>query len=345
MPTIKDVAREAGVSIATVSYVLNNKKGFISQKTRQEVLDAVDRVGYTPNTTARNLKSSQTRLIGYAWHKAPRQSNNSVLDSFIYYLAQAVESAGYHLLTFTHPSQQPLRVYDELMRSGRVDAFVIADTNDNDERIKFLIDAGFPFVSFGRSKPNWEFSWVDTDGHRGVREAVDYLVGLGHKRIAMAAWPAGSLAGNHRVAGYMEGMTANGLALDPSAILHGEHNEHFGRAALTQWFTLSPQQRPTAVIAISDLIAIGIMNEAEERGLVIGRDLSVIGFDDAPLVQYLHPGLTTVQQAIPEIAEAITQILEDILKASQPTLSQLLIPPRLVIRSSCGQPLPSTVSE
>ncbi len=338
MPTIKDVAREAGVSIATVSYVLNNKKSFVSQKTREQVLEAVARVGYAPNTTARNLKSNQTRLIGYAWHNAPPHSTNYVLDSFIYYLAQAVESAGYHLLTFTHPPKQPLPVYDDLMRSGRLDAFVIADTNDNDERIRFLIDTGVPFVSFGRSNPDWEFSWVDTDGQQGMREAVDYLVSLGHRRIAMAAWPADSLVGNHRTTGYVEGINAAGLALNPAYLLRGEHNEQFGRTALAQWLALPQHEQPTAVIAISDLIAIGVMNEAEERGLVVGRDLSVIGFDNAPLVQYLHPGLTTLQQAIPEIGEALMQMLENILSNKEQEPIQRLIPPRLIKRSSCGRP-------
>lgn len=336
MPTIKDVAREAGVSIATVSYVLNNKSGFVSQKTRLQVLDAIARVGYTPNTTARNLKSSQTRLIGYAWHKAPPHGVNSVLDSFIYYLAQAAEAAGYHLLTFTHPTQRPLPVYDELIRSGRVDAFVLSDTNDNDERIQFLMDVGFPFVSFGRSNPGWNFPWIDTDNQQGVREAVDYLIELGHKRIAMAAWPEKSLAGGYREAGYLEGMRTAGLHVHPDYLLRGEHNEQAGRAALAHWLALPPNEQPTAVIAISDLVAIGVMNEAEERGLLVGRDLSVIGFDDAPLVQYLHPGLTTVQQAIPEIGEALLGMLDTVLSKTESAPPQLLIPTRLIKRDSCG---------
>jgi len=111
MPTIKDVAREAGVSTATVSYVLNQKKSYlISQTTRELVLEAVKKVGYAPNVAARNLKVSQSHLIGYAWHVAPSGGMNSVLDSFTYYLAQSAEAAGYHLLTFTHTAKGPLPV-------------------------------------------------------------------------------------------------------------------------------------------------------------------------------------------------------------------------------------------
>src|SRR5215510_7425809 len=125
MPTIKDVAKAAGVSIATVSYVLNNKDSFVGKETRQQVLEAVERVGYRPNITARNLKSSQTRLIGYAWHEVPHDQVNPVLDRFTYHLAQAVEAAGYHLLTFTHPLHDPYPVYNEMIRTQRVDGFIL----------------------------------------------------------------------------------------------------------------------------------------------------------------------------------------------------------------------------
>src|SRR5215213_4303179 len=108
MPTIKDVAREAGVSIATVSYVLNNKADAVSEPTRKHVIEAADRIGYRPNVTARNLRSNQTRLIGYAWYDAPSENVpagrlNTVLDWFTFYLARAAEQSGYHLLTFTYP--------------------------------------------------------------------------------------------------------------------------------------------------------------------------------------------------------------------------------------------------
>jgi DNA-binding LacI/PurR family transcriptional regulator len=337
MPTIKDVAREAGVSIATVSYVLNNKPNSVSERTRQQVLNAIDRVGYTPNITARNLKANQTRLIGYAWHRDPGDRVNAVLDRFIYCLAQAAEAAGYHLLTFTHPDNAPTPAYDELIRAGRVDAFVLSGTVINDLRIPFLLESGFPFVSFGRSNPEWDFAWVDTDGQRGVREAVEYLVGLGHRRIAMAAWPEESLSGHYRLAGYMDAMQSAGLDIHPDYIQRGEHSEPFGREAMTRWLQLPKNERPTAVIAITDLVAIGVMIEAERHGLYIGRDLSVIGYDDTPLVQYLRPSLTTLHQPLQEIVQALIVLLERMLQGDTRE-RHVLIPPRLIVRGSCGEP-------
>lgn len=339
MPTIKDVAREAGVSIATVSYVLNNKEAGITENTRRQVLEAVKRVGYTPNVTARNLKANRSRLIGYAWHEVPLGQVNSVLDRFAYYLAQAAEAAGYHVMTFTHPADDPVQVYDELVRTGRVDAFVLADTKTDDPRIRFLIDQGFPFVSFGQANPNWDFNWVDTDGHAGVREAVDYLVRLGHRRIAMVSWPEDSLVGENRLAGYLAGLRDAGIPQRPDYIFRGEYNIETGRDAVKHWLRLPVDERPTAIITVTDLIAIGVINEAEQQGIVVGDTLSVIGYDDVPLTQYLRPALTTIQQPIPEIGRKIIEMLETILAGEQLAEQNVLFAPRLIIRDSVG-PLP-----
>lgn len=338
MPTIKDVAKEAGVSIATVSYVLNKKDTFVSKDTRRQVLEAIERIGYTPNVTARNLKSSQTRLIGYAWHEVPYDQVNPVLDRFTYHLAQAAEAAGYHILTFTYPTEQPLPVYDELIRTQRVDAFVLAGTVRDDERIRFLLDAEFPFVSFGRSNLDWDFPWVDTDGETGVREATEYLISLGHTRIAMAAWPEESISGSFRVQGYQDALHHANIPFQTDYLIRGEHSEQAGRDALAFWCEMPLDEQPTAIVAITDLVAIGIMNEAERRGLVVGRDLSVMGYDDVPMSQYLRPALTTVQQPILEIGQALIHSLENTLRQVEQSHPHLLIPPRLVVRDSCSAP-------
>lgn len=338
MPTIKDVAKAAGVSIATVSYVLNNKDAGITENTRMQVLEAVRRVGYTPNVTARNLKASRSRLIGYAWHEVPVGQVNSVLDRFAYYLAQAAESAGYHMLTFTHPAQDAVQVYDDLIRTGRVDAFVLSDTNTNDPRIRFLIEQNFPFVSFGQANPDWDFCWVDTDGRAGVRAAVEYLITLGHRRIAMVAWPEESLVGESRLAGYRDALASAGIGYNPVYIYRGKYEIETGNRAVRYWMQLPAHERPTAVVAVTDLIAIGIMNEAEQHGLVIGDTLSVIGYDDVPLTQYLRPALTTVQQPIPEIGRKIMEMLEAVLTGQPIAHKQQLFTPALIIRESAGPP-------
>lgn len=344
MPTIKDVAREAGVSIATVSYVLNNKRDSVSESTRQHVLDAAERIGYRPNVTARNLRSNQTRLIGYAWYEAPSYGMpagrlNTVLDWFTYYLARAAEQAGYHLLTFTYPPDEATAVYDNLIRTGRVDAFVLAGTTEDDARVEYLLRKGFPFVSFGRSNPDWSFPWVDTDNRAGVYDAVQYLITLGHRQIALLGWPESSLTGGFRFDGYRQALVQAGIPLRDEYVLRDDHTEVAGRRALATWQQLPPDEQPTAIVAVSDLMAIGIMNEAQRRGIEVGRELSVIGFDDSPMTEYLRPALTTVQQPIPEVGETLITMLEAVIAKQPLETPHVLVPPRLVIRESCAPPL------
>lgn len=337
MPTIKDVAREAGVSIATVSYVLNNKPVSVSEETRRLVWEAVERIGYTPNITARNLRASQSRLIGYAWHEVPRDQINPVLDRFTYFLAQSAEAAGYHILTFTYPPLDPLPVYDDLIRTRRVDGFVVSGTNLDDPRIAYLIHQQVPFVSFGRSTSNWPFAWVDTDGMAGFRVATQYLIELGHRHISFLGWPPPSLAGAHRISGYHDALQE--ARLTPGPIWYGRNSEEAGRETLQQWMALSATERPTALLVVSDMMAIGVLNEAEHHGVEIGHELSVIGFDDAPPSRYLRPALTTLRQPIAEIAQAVIDLLEVQLSRAGSKDVHRLLAPELVVRQSTG-PVP-----
>lgn len=338
MPTIKDVAKEAGVSIATVSYVLNNKLDAVSEETRQEVWRAVEKIGYTPNVTARNLRSSRSRLIGYAWHEEPRSEMNPVLHNFAYFLAQASEAAGYHLLTFTYPSNDPLPVYDELIRTGRVDGFIIASTVTDDARVRYLMDRDFPFVAFGRANESWNFPYVDTDGEQGFRDGVNTLIGFQHRRIAMIAYDTESLAGNYRLSGYLNTMHDAGLSVPDHFVWHGIHSEQTGREALTFWWSLPPNERPTAILCVSDTIAIGVHEEAKRRKIHIGHELSIIGFDNMPVTPYLHPTLSTFEQPLEDIGRACIDMLCDTLSKHplENGRRKLLLPPRLILRNSVG---------
>lgn len=336
MPTIKDVAREAGTSIATVSYVINGKTNEVSEATRQQVIEAIARIGYRPNVTARNLQSSQTKLIGYGWHDLPHGQMNQVLDQFTYHLAQSAEAAGYHLLTFTQNDDNWETVYRELIQTRRVDGFVLSNTKHNDPRVRYLMEVEFPFVSFGQANPNWDFPYIDTEGSYGVYQAVNHLISLGHERIAMVGWPAGSLSGDARLNGYYRAMREAGLGVPASFVQRGEQSENTGRTALHSWMGLPVSERPTAVVSVTDLIAIGVMSEAKKLGLLIGRDLAVIGHDDVPLAQYLDPALTTIRQPLEEISQAVVTMLQPVIRGETLTERHQFLTPHLVVRQSCG---------
>lgn len=334
MPTIKDVAREAGVSIATVSYVLNNKTDSISDDTKDLVLATAKRIGYTPNVTARNLRFSQTRLIGYAWHDVPRNQVNAVMDRFTYHLAHSAEEQGYHILTFTHPADDPTPVYDDLIRTRRLDAFVLSATGTDDARVHLLNEAKFPFACFGRG--DGDTLYVDVDGVSGIRSSVEHLVGLGHRRIAMVAWGDNTTASLYREEGFVQAMSDFGLMIPDGFITYGKNEEAHGRNSFAQLQALPADQRPTAYICSSDLEAIGVMNAAEEQGIVVGQDISVIGYDDVPMSQYLRPALTTVRQPISDVADLLVRMLKAKIENKPIPKSQHIVKPELIIRSSTG---------
>ena len=205
-------------------------------------------------------------------------------------MAEAAEAQGYHILTFTHsPTHRPWQAYEELMLTGRVDGFILSETNENDERVRYLLDSGFPFVAFGRANDAWDFPYVDVDGEAGVRMAVEHLLSLGHRRVGLIAWPETSLTGRYRFQGYVKALQAAGIPPDPAWVVRTEHTEAAGRQAMHTLMALPADRRPTGVVAVNDLMAIGAMNALHEAGWTPGEDVAVIGFDDIPTAQYLRP--------------------------------------------------------
>lgn len=335
--TIREVARRAGVSIATVSYVLNESAP-ISEETRARVMAAAAELGYRPSALARSLRVRQSHTIGYSWHHVPRDHWHPILDPFLYSMAQAAEAQGYHILTFAQPADgDPWRPYQELMLTGRVDGFILSETNRDDPRIRYLLDHDFPFVAFGRANEEWDFPYVDVDNAAGTRMAVKHLVELAHRRIAVIAWPEDSLTGSYRLQGYLEGMATAGLPVGPAWVVRTENSEAAGRQAMQMLLALPPDRRPTAVVTMSDLMAIGAMNALYEAGLQPGRDVSVVGFDDVPMAQYLRPPLTTLRQPIAEVGARVVEMLLRLIRGEPLPERRVLLPPRLIVRESSGR--------
>jgi len=329
MASIKDVAREAGVSITTVSFVLNNK-GNISEETRQQVLEVVRRIGYRPNTTARNLRKDETRIIGYA-QAIDVSEYNPLLGSFQHHLVKSMEALNRHVLLFADQKQtQSADIYRELIAINRVDGFVLSYTVQNDERFAYLHDAGVPFVAFGRSLTPLDdvTHWVDVDGEYGIYTATQHLIAQGHSAIGLIGWPLGSASGDQRAAGYHRALTESGLSADAAWIVHTLDGVDHGRAAAQQIMAQSPA--PTAIIGLSDALAVGALQAAQESG----RRIAVTGFDDNPIGRYTMPTLTTLRQPIAEVVELVIAMMEDQLNGVEVDLKQHLLLPELVVRES-----------
>lgn len=337
--TIRDVAKEASVSTATVSYVLNGSRR-VGDETRERVLQTARRLGYRANFTARNLQASETRLIGYSWRPSPIDQFNPILDQFLQSIAQAAARHDYRILAF--PSidvHEELSAYEEMMLIGQVDGFILTNTNFDDERVQALVKNEFPFVSFGRANADWNFIWIDVDGAAGVRMATEHLLAQGHQRIGFLAWPEKSQTGHYRLQGYLDAMAAAGLAVDAEwkELAGNFYDESY--AAAQRLLSLPAQRRPSAIVASSDLMALGVLNAGWDAGLEVGRELAVVGFDDAPIARYLRPGLTTLAQPIAEIGEQLVTMLIDELNGRPVQPRQVLLDPTLIVRASSSHQL------
>ncbi len=327
--TIKDVSRASGVSVSTVSNALNAPEK-VAPETRRRVIETADQLGYRPNRAASALPKGRTFTIGYC---IPAGRDGFALDTFLHQVTERASDAGMDILLFTpHRGQSETDSYREIMRRGAVDGFVLSGTVHDDERVRILLGAGIPIVTFGRTDLADGHSWVDVDGRAGTRAAVKHLVDQGHSRIALIAWPEGSLSGDDRAAGYAQGLNMAGLELDPGVVVRTETGLAAGRKAASHLLDTVPP--PTAIATVQDVLAAGVIAELHSRGLRPGRDVAVTGFDDSPPAVYSTPGITSVRQPIEEIGRRIVEFLVNHLEDDEPIRRSDLIEPELVVRDS-----------
>lgn len=334
--TIKDVAGAAGVSYQTVSKVINQKIQ-VSKETEKRIWKAVEELGYHPSYTARSLRAKRSFTIGYSWPSTPEKQSNPILDHFLQSMFSAAEEHGYYLLSFPYHEDfnRHLNTYAELIDTGRVDGFVLSSIEYNDPRVLLLLERNFPFVTFGRSNPELVFNWIDVDGREGIRQETEHILHQGHRKIGVLAWPEDSRTGNDRISGYFSVMQTAGIQVNPDWIKRGSGCFEFGYSAALEVLNLPADSRPTALIAMNDMMAVGAMQAAKDRGICVGKDFAIGGFDDFPMVQYLDPPLTTLRQPIIEVGrQIITRLLKIINSEEALEVETIMLNPELVVRGS-----------
>jgi DNA-binding LacI/PurR family transcriptional regulator len=333
-PTIGDVAREAGVSRQTVSNVINAPER-VSEPTRLETEAAIERLGYRSNAIARNLRQRSSRLIGYRVPPAQRGAIHPVLDRFLHALTAASRAEGNSVLLFVPDDDDEdvdeAAVHEEMLRTSAVDGLILTDTTRHDPRIEFLASRDLPFVSFGRTELDVPYSWVDLDGAAGTRSAVEHLVEHGHRRIAYLGPASEQTFAHHRRSGYVEGLEAAGLAVDPVLDVRVGNDAEAAAEAIGN--LLRVEDAPTAAIGASDVLAVGAIRGAVSGGATVARDgFAVVGFDDTPVAALLSPSLTSVHQPLEEAAQVLVRLLADRLRGAPP--EGILLQPELVLRES-----------
>lgn len=338
--TLKQVAARAGVSYQTVSKVVNGQIQ-VSPETQDRIMGAVKDLGYRPNQIARNMRAGQSFMIGYSWPPSSPDQVNPILDQFLQTMFLAAEEQGYYLQSFPYHDdyQEHLDTYSELIGTGRVDGFILSSIEYNDPRVLLLLERNFPFVAFGRSNPELVFPWVDVDGGQGISQVVQHLVQKGHRKIGALAWPEDSRVGNNRMEGYFSVLREAGITPEKDWIKRGHGIFDFGYRATQELLSLPERIRPTALIALNDTMAIGALQATRAHGLQVGNEFAIAGFDDAPLVQYLDPPLTTVRQPIVEVGRRIISMLLQYMRSGNPPdpISAMLTPELIVRGSTTGE--------
>ncbi len=298
-----DVARLAGVSPTTVSFVINERPGSgIPEETRLRVLAAVEDLGYQPNRQARNLRLQRTRQLGY--HVSGKQLDvyQVFTVSFVQPLLREADRHGYQLLVFTSGDDATGRLR-ELVAAHGVDGFVINDSSIDDPRARYLAGVGMPFASFGRTEADLPQSWVDVDNAVGVASMVDYLVEKGHGDIAYIGARQPGYWFHERLEGFRTRMRHHGLSVPASWVVH-ETTEGV-EAAVGR--LLRGRRRPTAVVTAADWLAVEVIRAVRLAGLRVGQDVAVTGFDGGPLQWLTDPPLTTVRLPFERAAAALVE--------------------------------------
>jgi DNA-binding LacI/PurR family transcriptional regulator len=326
MVDIRDIARLAGVSTATVSKVLNNYTE-VSDATKARILKIVEEVGYIPNSSARALSTKRTWLIGivYSEHLHIGLEHNyfsGVLEAF----KSEVESLGYDVVFISGKDIG----YLKRCQVRNVDGVFVVTADMMDTGLTELFDSKIKCVT--TDVPYKSIPLVYSDNRQGSILAIDHLVQLGHRRIAHIAGPSTTIAGQERLDGYRQGLANGGIDYDESLVIEAaEYDSKSGYECMKKLLNLP--QRPTAVYVMCDLTALGVIHAINECGLKVGEDISVVGFDDIELASHIHPALTTVKQDRKAIGKALAQILNKSINHEKVDV-RTLIDTELVVRES-----------
>lgn len=335
--TLRDVAREVGVSVTTVSRALAGYDD-VAESTRRQVQKVAGELGYKPNLNARRLQKQRTGTLGFIIPTFGPRFSDPFFSEFIAGIGNEAAAHDLDLLVSTHApgSEGEMTAYRRAVRGGWVDGLIVVRTREDDARIQLLCDEGFPFVAFGRTAQRCDFAYVDEDSAAGMRQLVQHFIDRGHRRIGFITPPSGLMFGRYRLRAFYDTMAENDLVVEPQWIVEGDMTQRGGAQVAGKLLQLA--QPPTAIIGGNDLMAIGAMNRIRQHGLEVGGDVAVGGFDDIPLAEFVNPPLTTVHQPIYTIGRQTCAMLIQIVNKEKPPDRHVLLTPSLVVRASSGPP-------
>lgn len=331
MVTIKDVAREASVSVATVSRVLNGA-GVVRAETARRIRDVAHALRYTPHSGARSLITSKTHTIGVLLPDLYGEFFSEMIRG----IDEAASASQHHILVSrAYAGRSEIEEAMCAMR-GRVDGVVVMSPEVDADSLG-NVPTNLPIVLLCSAVRGAEFDSVTIQNYRGAKEIVGHLISLGHRKIAIINGADGTFDASERLRGYRAALKEAGISPRDALIRCGQFTEAGGYAATMSLLTESV--RPTAIFAANDSMAIGALSALRESGIRVPEDISVAGFDDIPLSRYMDPPLSSVKVPIAELgARAVDMLLNAIAHKNSHKRRRERLCTSLVIRSSCGAP-------
>jgi len=331
--TQNQIAKLSRVSQATVSRVLRGDPR-VNEDLRQRVLAVIEKHGYVPDARAQSLRSQRTGILGLVVHRSPRRlASDPFFSALIASIIEFAGKAGYHLCVDAARAVQSRRaIYEELLRTRRVDGLILVESQTQDERMPRLLHEGFPFVLIGRYEPIDAVYSVDNDNIGAGKMATRHLLHKGHRRIAYLSGPRGVFVCEDRHTGYRSALKEAGLEYSSELVAWGDFSEEHGYRAMSR--LLSLPNPPTAVVAVDDLVAIGALRAAKERGVGIPQELAIVGFNDSPFCQYVEPPLSSVAVDIRTLAQMATDVLIKLIEEREVPQRRYIVPCHLVERKT-----------
>lgn len=341
MPSTKratslDVARQAGVSRTTVSFVLNQVPGVnISQATRQRVLEAARALNYHPNSAGRKLASGKSNTIGLVLRQSPEQV---FADAFLVQVVLGVEQIatqeGFHIL-LKPVEPEDTTGYARLINENHVDGIILSGPRQDDAEIIRLYREGIPIILLGQL-PESNIPFVDINAEAGAASAVEHLIALGHRHIGIVTnAPLTYTSAQQRLNGFCKAMEAHHLEIYQEWIKEGNYTPASGFSAMNE--VLQQPKRPTAMFIASDVVAMGAIQAIKRAGLRIPADMSVVGFDDVPLAAYFDPPLTTVHLPAYGLGWAAGERLIRLIHSEGLDQDRILLDSQLIVRESTAR--------
>ncbi|HUH95812.1 MAG TPA: LacI family DNA-binding transcriptional regulator [Anaerolineales bacterium] len=333
--TSLDVAKKAGVSRTTVSFVLNKVPGVsISAVTRNRVLKVARDLNYHPNEAGLRLASGKSRTVGLILYQSPEQVfADALLPQVILGVEQAAIQHGFHVLLKAVEPKDPTG-YARLIGENHVDGILLSGPRRDDREIIRLHREGVPIMLMGQL-PNTDIPFADIDATAGAALAVNHLIECGHRRIALITnAPLSYTSARQRRAGYLKALKHAKLPAERTLVKEGAYTPSSGFEAMTALLALSARQRPSAVFVASDVVAVGAMLAIKSAGLRIPQDIALVGFDDIPLAEYFDPPLTTIRLPAYGLGWAAAERLIRLIRGEGLDQHDLLMNSEIIVRTS-----------